>query len=171
MPYVCPATAEPARHGEVDRRCRYVVPLVLETLESAVVYQPRPAGEAFCSAIVRNVIEYRGASTPGMLCSQTWRGGPDIIYSERGSASSVKRSHFSPWARRKRNLQGEAKDRPNTSSKCGLSRCQPMPTPVSYSVQSICRTRVDGPPNASTCSTIGSSHSGIGAASCSRRSV
>ena len=79
--------------------------------------------------MVRNVIEYRGDSTAGMLCSQIWRDAPDIMYSERGSASSVKRSQDLPADLRNRNLQADPRERPNILSKCGLSRCQPMPIP------------------------------------------
>ena len=88
--------------------------------------------------MVRNVIEYRGDSTAGMLCSQIRREAPDIMYSERGSASSVKRSHDLPEGLRNRNLHGEPSERPNIRSKWGLSRCQPMPTPTPYSVQTTC---------------------------------
>ena len=110
--------------------------------------------------IVRNVIEYLGASTAGMLCSHICREAPDIIYSDRGSASSVKRSHVLPVRLRKRNLQADPSDRPNIPSKCGLSRCQPMPTPTPYSVQRTCWIRVAGPPNVSTFATISASQAG-----------
>jgi hypothetical protein len=60
---------------------------------------------AASSLIVLKVIEYRCRSTAGMLCSHTCRDSPLIMYSERGSAVSVKRCHLSPAARRNRNLQ------------------------------------------------------------------
>ena len=97
--------------------------------------------------MVQNVIEYRGDSTAGMLCSQIWRDAPDIMYSERGSASSVKRSQDLPADLRNRNLQADPSERPNVLSKCGLSRCQPMPTPTLYSVHRTRRRSVSGPPN------------------------
>jgi len=57
--------------------------------------------------MVRKVIERRGASTAGMLCSQPRRAASAIMYIERGAASSENRSHLLPAARRKRNLRGE----------------------------------------------------------------
>jgi hypothetical protein len=54
--------------------------------------------------------------------------------SDLGSAASMKRSQEVPALRRNRNLHADASDRPKTSTKCGLSRCQPIPTPSSYSV-------------------------------------
>src|SRR5262249_7090373 len=63
------------------------------------------------------------------------------------------------------NLQAEASDRPKISAKCGLSRCQPMPTPAAYSVHSICRTEaVCGPAKASILAINGAAHAGISAA-------
>ena len=55
----------------------------------------------------------------------------------------MNRSHLLVSSLQNRNLQAEPCDRPNTRSKCGLSRCQPMPTPTSYSVQ--------GPDQSITC--------------------
>src|ERR1700712_4127328 len=47
---------------------------------SIEVYQvARPKVRTSRSTMVRNVIEYRSASTAGMLCSQTCREAPDIM--------------------------------------------------------------------------------------------
>ena len=59
----------------------------------------------------------------------------------------MKRSHDLPAGLRNRNLQADPRERPNILSKWGLSRCQPMPTPTSYSVQRTCRIRIPKPPN------------------------
>src|SRR4051812_12591831 len=103
-----------------------------------------------------------------MLCSQTCRDSPLIMYSERGSAVSVKRSHLSPAERRNRNLQEVLNESPKILSKCGLSRCHPMPTPASYSVQRTCWTLPAGrSPNFSTDLMTDVSQPGIGSASSS----
>ena len=71
------ARRQPRRHASAMERkvgaagasCHQ---LSLSMRESAGLYQ------VFRSAMVRNVMEYLGASTAGMLCSQTWREAPDI---------------------------------------------------------------------------------------------
>ena len=70
------ARRQPRRHASAVERevgaagasCHQV----LASRELAQLYQ------LFASATVRNVMEYLGVSTAGMLCSQTWRDGPDI---------------------------------------------------------------------------------------------
>jgi hypothetical protein len=49
--------------------------------QSPSLFEPYQAGApgSGSSVIVRNVIEYLGASTAGMLCSHISREGPDIM--------------------------------------------------------------------------------------------
>ena len=74
----------------------------------------------------------------------------------------MKQFHVLPAGLRNRNLQADPSERPNTLSKWGLSRCQPISTPMSYSVQRPCWIRVGGPPNVSTSAMISAGQEGIG---------
>lgn len=53
---------------------------------------------------------------------------------DRGSMMIVFRSHLAPRFSRSRKLQDASRETPATSSKCGLSRCHPMPAPGPYSL-------------------------------------
>lgn len=67
-----------ARRAEEDRRCRYVLPFDAKILDRSKSIRRFVLGQDF-STMVRNVIEYLGDSTAGMLCSQTCREAPDIM--------------------------------------------------------------------------------------------
>src|SRR4051794_2120915 len=87
---------------------------------------------------LRNVIEYRSASTPGMLCSHSLRDGPESRYADRGSATIERRSHLLPSLRRRRKAQDDRREIPTTSPNTERSLCHPIWTPGLYSVSRTC---------------------------------